>query len=235
MTTMNINESRITAPESLWLESDPGVYDQDSVDIDTSFIDGSLKIIARKAFDGVMYLVAFPDSIEVWWRRDLDFDPVKVYYFTLTGAVKSGDTWYQQPFDFDWVNNPDEVDATVVEPAKRFRIMWTKVAFGVTNYFGVDLTFTRRNADFMFFIFSPGKLVKLQADIYVRKSALLENRADNRGLVIPESIAGVEPTITDDTNWIQYSFLHERETVCEDADGRTPIELFQQEAGLTVR
>jgi hypothetical protein len=156
MTTMNINESRITAPESLWLESDPGVYDQDSVDIDTSFIDGSLKIIARKAFDGVMYLVAFPDSIEVWWRRDLDFDPVKVYYFTLTGAVKSGDTWYQQPFDFDWVNNPDEVDATVVEPAKRFRIMWTKVAFGVTNYFGVDLTFTRRNADFMFFIFSQG-------------------------------------------------------------------------------
>lgn len=237
MKTVEINES--SNPECFYLEDplNPGSYTVDSIDA-TSEIDGCLKAIKKKAFDGVMYLALFADRIEIHWSRDIDDSPIRVAYFALTGQIYFGGQWYSQSFDFDYQNNPDEVDLSVVNTDKRYRVVWEKYAFNVTNYFGVDFTWTRRSVDFMFFLFSPENLVKLNADFYVRKAALKENRADGRGVSAPKEIGGIEPVLTENTpneNWNKYSYTHERETACETAGGRTWLQLFQQDAGLSVR
>lgn len=237
----NVNYDNVDSVElsRTYLEDpeNPGSYTIESVEADSE-ITGCLRAIKKKAYDGVMYFALFTDRIEIHWRRDIDTSPIKVAEFVLTGHVYHNTTWYEQAFDFDFIGNPTEVEITVVEQHKRYRVMWTKDAFTVTNYFGIDFTFTRKSIDFWFFIYSPGKLVKLDATFYIRKKAMEVNRADGKGLATPVERAGVEPVFTDENpnvNWERYVYTHERLTVCEDPDGRTPVELFQEEAGLTVQ
>jgi len=234
LSTFQINES--TNPENFFLEDpeNPGIYNIASRE--SISIAGALKCLVKKAFDGKMYFAMFEDRIEMWWRRDVDTNPVRICLWYLIGRIFHNDSWVEQPFDFD-ISNPEVQLNIDEETGLEYDLLWTKDAFTVTNYFGLQWVFTHKRVENKFFLFSPEKLVELIWRTDIRNAALADNRADGRGLAIPNA-GSVEPAITVDTpnvNWTRYEFTFTREGACEAVNGRTVKQLFTQDAGISVR
>jgi hypothetical protein len=231
MHTTQTDES--TFKEGYYLDDGDGNYNVTSQEAD--WISGAIRSVVKKAYDGVVIFAMMEDHIEVYWRRDIDNNPVKIYEMWLYGRVYHNGDWIEQLFDFDIVGNPTEVELTVVEQHVKYWVLWTKVAFGgLTNYFGLEWTFTKDTDDQKFFLFSPEKEVEIKLHIDCRNAALKENRADDRGVGTPEN-ADAEYVNTPTSGWTRYEYIFTRTGPCEAAGGRTPIQLFVQDAGISVK
>jgi hypothetical protein len=225
-----INES--TNPECFYLEDVElaGTYSIPSRDID--WINGAIRSVVKKCYDGVMIFAMMEDHIEVYWRRDLDQNPIKVSEMWLYGSVYYNDQWNQHTFNFDVTNQ--NVDLTVITQGEKYWVLWTVDAYGGTNYMGLEWTFTKGTADTKFFLFSPNNEVEIKLHVDVRNAELKDNRADGKGLDAPiEADTTYEDTPS--TGWTRYEYIYTRDGACEAAEGRTAVQLFAQDAGISVR
>jgi hypothetical protein len=237
MKALTVNDSARTSPESIFLEFEDGVYTAPSKVV-TGFIDPEpLLTIAKKCFDGITLCAVNTDNVSIYWRRDLDVSPIQVAQMNLFGRVWHNSAWVQQQVSFDYVTDPD-VNAQVVTAGEHYRVFQDLDALGTDNHFGVDFQFTKGLVDFKFMVHSAGKPVECLLDTYIIDASLAANRPDGRGIATPSTFDGVDPEITPDTptaGRTRYRHTWERTTPCEATNGRTNVELFAQDAGLSVR
>jgi hypothetical protein len=234
----------INSPQDFFLARNVGteeeptyIYDQPNEDVEIFPAwapANTIKILKKKVFDGVGYLVVRPLATEIYWQRDEDVDPRLVAQAQLSGQIKTGaDTWSaEQAFNFSESN-------------------LTKTGLGYTAYsvsdigpytdvvFGQAWNFEQGNAKQSFYLDSPDNTVKLRWSVRVLEAAIADPENDKKGLSydISDYQGNVVHTSEADPEegWVIHRWEFEPDGYeCDVTDGRTSLQRFTDKAGLWV-
>jgi hypothetical protein len=257
---MQVSESEKANPQDYFLPRDTGALDDQgqpiiAFDLLNEAIADYLpaKALRKKVFDGVAEIVILADTIQIFWKSNL------IAEAQLEGqAETSPGIWEGQLFSFadanvkkitevegeDIEGNPIMVPVT---PFYRAYEVKDILALGITDaVFGLDVKWAFRETKLSFYLDTPGFNARIRWQARVKDSAAAwtdntdpDNPIYHKGLFFNASDYGGEVnhgTQADpETGWTQHWWTFEPSGKMIDAtDSRTPLERFEQGAGLVV-
>jgi len=218
-------------PDLFYLPDGQGEYTLASEEVDPILFThsvGSIKVVAKKVFDGIAYFVFKSDISQIWWKRDALANPILVAECQLVGQVYLNDSWNNYPFEFSEANVSSQGDG-------RYRAIQTQG----NNLFAMEWDWSQGSGKQSFFIDVPGQLVRLRWQCRVLESAIANPEQGKQGLSYsthdyPGNVnhgSQADP----EEGWVQHWWTFEPDGfTCDVEDERTPLQRYNEGAGLVV-
>jgi len=224
---------------------------------------GVLRVLKKKAFDGVAWLAVFPESIGLYWQKDADSQKINVAQAELIAEVEtSPGIWQGQIFSFqdaeiqkidsETIIDPETGEPIIVSIPPKYRAFKTEAVLGVNSAFGLEIQFQQGSTKQKFYIDIPGYNVRLKWRASVLQAAVSQPAIyDEYHRPIVAAKKGISYSVADyidqggtvdhvsqpaaDPAWTEHQWTFEPSgKICDPVDGRTLLERFDDRAGLFV-